>query len=196
MVHEYSHGYNFVLAAKNADSPLLNLSSPMQVPLTEGQAFWREWEFWMGGAACFGESNLSRQQSDYLTLYGDTPLNQSRAIRAAQLETYIWRVVRYVRALCDVQVNMGWRTFVDWRVLHLSGHTRVRTSIRYRWYSIWKYATGSNGTWDDTEEVRYGSFGHGLLSLDLVCPAAQSIVDRLFSIGGSRKKRLTWLLLG
>lgn len=113
MVHEYSHGFNFVLSAKNAGSPLLNLMSPMQVPLTEGQAFWREWEYWAAAANCIGQDNLDKAQSDYVALYGTTPLEQSQAIRAAQLETYIWRVVRYVRALCDVQVNMGWRTFVD-----------------------------------------------------------------------------------
>jgi hypothetical protein len=113
MVHEYSHGFNFVLAAKNAGSPLLNLMSPMQVPLTEGQAFWREWEYWAAAANCIGQNNLDKVQSDYVALYGKTPLEQSQAIRAAQLETYIWRVVRYIRALCDVQVNMGWRTFVD-----------------------------------------------------------------------------------
>lgn len=113
MVHEYSHGFNFVLAAKNAGSPLLNLATPMQVTLTEGQAFWREWEYWAAAANCVGQDNLDKAQSDYVALYGKTPLEQSQAIRAAQLETYIWRVVRYVRALCDVQVNMGWRTFVD-----------------------------------------------------------------------------------
>jgi hypothetical protein len=113
MVHEYSHGYNFVKAAKLAGSPLLNLASPMQVPLTEGQAFWREWEFWAAAAKLFGKADLSEVEKLYLGLYGESPLDQSKAIRAAQFETYIWRVVRAIRALCDVQVNMGWKTFVE-----------------------------------------------------------------------------------
>ena len=31
----------------------------------------------------------------------------------AQLETYIWRVIRYIRALCDVRVNGGQQTYTD-----------------------------------------------------------------------------------
>jgi len=116
MVHEFSHGFNFVLAAKHAGSPLLNLGGPMQVALTEGQAFWREWEYWNAAATAYG-GDLTPVQQAYLALYGSTEAEQSRAIRAAQFETYVWRVVRYLRALCDVQVNSGWRTlvgFLDW----------------------------------------------------------------------------------
>ncbi|MFD8864504.1 hypothetical protein ACFV1F_09075 [Streptomyces sp. NPDC059590] len=113
VVHEYSHGINFVLSAQRADSPLLNLAGPMQVPLTEGQAFWREWDFSHAAADIVGHSGLTGRQCDYLNLYGQTTAEQSQAIRAAQFETYIWRVVRHLRAMCDVEVNMGWRTFVD-----------------------------------------------------------------------------------
>ncbi|MFI1332682.1 hypothetical protein ACH4U7_21600 [Streptomyces sp. NPDC020845] len=113
VVHEYSHGINFVLSAQRAGSPLLNLAGPMQVPLTEGQAFWREWDFWHAAADIVGHSGLTDTQREYLKLYGQTTCEQSQAIRAAQLETYIWRVVRHLRAMCDVEVNMGWRTFVD-----------------------------------------------------------------------------------
>ncbi|MFF5565232.1 hypothetical protein ACFY7Z_10830 [Streptomyces sp. NPDC012623] len=113
LVHEYSHGINFVLSAERAASPLLNLAGPMQVPLTEGQAFWREWEYWHAAADLFGRKDLDASQQAYLKLYGATPAAQAQAIRAAQFETYIWRVVRHLRAMCDVQVNMGWRTVVD-----------------------------------------------------------------------------------
>ncbi|MGW1197947.1 hypothetical protein ACWD4B_19225 [Streptomyces sp. NPDC002536] len=117
MVHEFSHGLNFVLAAQYGRSPLLNFAGPMQVPLTEGQAFWREWEYWHAAAELHGRDDLSATERDYLELYGSTPLEQAQCIRAAQFETYIWRVVRYLRAMCDVQVNMGWRTlpgFLEW----------------------------------------------------------------------------------
>ena len=36
LVHEASHGYNFVMAARKAASPLLNLNTSLEVPMTEG----------------------------------------------------------------------------------------------------------------------------------------------------------------
>lgn len=118
LVHEASHGYNFVLSARNPSlSPLLNVNTALEVPMTEGMAFWREYEYWSAAQTLLTEAQLNEVQAAYLALYGATRPNQEAAVLCAQLETYIWRVVRYVRALCDVRVNGGKQTytgFIAW----------------------------------------------------------------------------------
>jgi hypothetical protein len=114
LVHEASHGYNFVLSAKNtALSPLLNINTALEVPTTEGMAFWREFEYSSAALQLLGRTDLDPVEVAYLTLYGTTPEAQQAAVLCAQLETYIWRIVRYVRALCDVRVNGGQQTYTD-----------------------------------------------------------------------------------
>ena len=113
LVHEASHGYNFVLSAKHASSPLLNINTALEVPMTEGMAFYREFQYWQAAQALVGRSDLDDVQKNYLALYGETPEAQAQGVLCAQLETYIWRVIRYVRALCDVRVNGGTMTYTD-----------------------------------------------------------------------------------
>lgn len=113
LVHEASHGFNFVMSARAAASPLLNLNTSLEVPMTEGQAFYREYQYYAGAAALLNRSNLNDAEQAYLNLYGSTQEDQSAAILGAQLETYIWRVIRYIRALCDVRVNGGKQTYTD-----------------------------------------------------------------------------------
>ncbi len=112
LVHEASHGFNFVMSAREA-SQLFNLNTSLEVPMTEGQAFYREYQYYAGAAALLGQDCLTPAEQAYLNLYGSSAEDQSRAILGAQLETYIWRVVRYIRALCDVRVNGGKQTYTD-----------------------------------------------------------------------------------
>ena len=112
LVHEASHGYNFVLSAKNA-AELLNLNSPLQVPMTEGMAFYREYQYWAAAQNLLYKDKLNKEESDYLALYGDDKASQIQGVLCAQLETYIWRVIRYIRALCDTKVNSGQMTYTD-----------------------------------------------------------------------------------
>lgn len=113
LVHEASHGFNFVMSARLASSPLLNLNTSLEVPMTEGQAYYREYQYYAGAAALLGQTKMTPAEQAYLNLYGSTPLAQAEAVLGAQLETYIWRVIRYVRALCDVRVNGGKQTYTD-----------------------------------------------------------------------------------
>lgn len=113
LVHEASHGYNFVLSAKHAGSPLLNVNTSLEVAMTEGMAFYREYQYWAAAQNLVGRTDLNEVQSNYLALYGDSPSAQAEGVLCAQLETYIWRVIRYIRALCDVRVNGGKQTYTD-----------------------------------------------------------------------------------
>jgi hypothetical protein len=112
LVHEASHGYNFVLSAKNAGL-LLNLNTALEVPMTEGQALYREYQYWSAARDLLDKSVLNKEEKDYLSLYGETRAEQETGVLCAQLETYIWRVIRYIRALCDVKVNGGQMTYTD-----------------------------------------------------------------------------------
>ncbi|MEM5584210.1 hypothetical protein WNZ15_17235 [Roseibium sp. AS2] len=112
LVHEASHGFNFVMSARKAPK-LLNLNTSIEVPMTEGQAFYREYQYYAAAADLVGQTGLDPVQQAYLNLYGTTPVDQANAVQAAQLETYIWRVIRYIRALCDTEVNGGKRTYTD-----------------------------------------------------------------------------------
>jgi hypothetical protein len=113
LVHEASHGFNFVMSARCAPSPLLNVNTSLEVPMTEGQAFYREYQYYAAAAALLDKPNLTPHEQAYLGLYGTTKDEQRSAVLAAELETYIWRLIRYVRALCDVRVNGGKQTYTD-----------------------------------------------------------------------------------
>ena len=112
LVHEASHGFNFVMSARKA-SALFNLNTSLEVPMTEGQAYYREYQYYAGAAALLGKTDLSPVEVAYLKLYGSNEEEQTQAILCAELETYIWRIIRYIRALCDVRVNGGKQTFTD-----------------------------------------------------------------------------------
>jgi hypothetical protein len=112
LVHEASHGFNFVMSARKA-SALFNLNTSLEVPMTEGQAYYREYQYYAGAAALLGKTGLTSAEEAYLKLYGSNKEEQALAILCAELETYIWRVIRYVRALCDVRVNGGKQTYTD-----------------------------------------------------------------------------------
>jgi len=113
LVHEASHGFNFVMSARCAPSRLLNVNTSLEVPMTEGQAFYREYQYYAAAAALLDKPTLTPHEQAYLDLYGTTKDEQRAAVLAAQLETYIWRIIRYVRALCDVRVNGGKQTYTD-----------------------------------------------------------------------------------
>lgn len=113
LVHEASHGFNFVMSARSASSPLLNLNTSLEVPMTEGQAYYREYQYYAGAAALLNKTGLTPAEQAYLDLYGASAQEQADAVLGAQLETYIWRVIRYIRALCDVRVNGGKQTYTD-----------------------------------------------------------------------------------
>lgn len=117
LVHEASHGFNFVLSAKYAASPLLNLNTALEVPMTEGMAYYREYQYWAAAQSLLGRSDLHPIEQEYLNIYGQTQAEQVQGVLCAQLETYIWRVIRSIRALCDVQVNGGkitYTKFISW----------------------------------------------------------------------------------
>lgn len=117
LVHEYGHGFHASMTAYRAPWPILKIETPLHLPLAEAIAFHREYEFFEAAAVLLGRDDLSPEESDFLSLFGADRAERWQALKAFELETRIWRVLRFLRILCDVEVNRGLRSyvgFIDW----------------------------------------------------------------------------------
>ena len=66
-------------------------------------------------ASCrlLGAGTLTGAGQSYLDLFGATAAERAQGVTAFELETHIWRVIRYLRAIFDVRVNMGEQSYAD-----------------------------------------------------------------------------------
>jgi hypothetical protein len=122
IIHEeYGHCVNFSNSAVGfAAKPTLieNLNSRLHYPISEGISFHRELEsmFLLEDLIKRSPDNLSKEERaflDTLAEYGD--------IKTLFLESkfvlYKWRIMRFLRAVSDVRINMNRQTlpeFVEW----------------------------------------------------------------------------------
>ena len=113
LCHEYTHAWQAGMAARNRRSQLLRLQSTLIVPIAEGMAFYREWECYAAAAKLLNSSHLNQVEQDYLNIFGSTIAEREQGVTAFELETRIWRVVRFLRAIFDVVVNLGEQSYVD-----------------------------------------------------------------------------------
>lgn len=113
LVHEGVHAYQGVMSPRSATSPLLKLMTHLSIPLSEGMAFYREWEIYVAVIGILRASNPSPVQQEMLNLFGSSDPERQRRATAFEMETRIWRVIRLLRAVCDVEVNLGNQSYVD-----------------------------------------------------------------------------------
>jgi hypothetical protein len=113
LVHEFSHAFQFVKAARKAKSPLLKLENSLIIPLAEGMAFHREWEFYDAACKLLSKQSPTPAEEIYLGLFGSNRLEREQKITAFEMETRIWRVLRFLRAICDLDVNQGKKRYID-----------------------------------------------------------------------------------
>ena len=116
-MHEYGHGFHASLTGRLATSPLLRISTSLKGPIAEAIAFHREWEAWEDAAELLERDDLASEEQDYLDLFGQDRERQRQTVRAFELETRFWRVLRFLRILGDVEVHLGLRThmdFIEW----------------------------------------------------------------------------------
>lgn len=97
----------------DAASPLAGLDTALAEPLCEGMAFCLEFDYWDAARTLLAVAAPTPVQSAYLALYGATPEAQAEGVLCAQLETYIRRLLRYVRALGDARIHDGETTYTD-----------------------------------------------------------------------------------
>ncbi|HYP28182.1 MAG TPA: hypothetical protein VE262_15815 [Blastocatellia bacterium] len=126
LVHEYAHAYQITRADVVKKSQLLLIPTTLMIPVFEAVAFHREWEFYEAAASLLDREELSDSQSGYLNLF--TRLQQGKKIdkklgvKAFELETRVWIIIRLLRAIFDVDINLGnksYMEFINWA----SGYT-------------------------------------------------------------------------
>lgn len=114
LVHEeYGHCVNFLNVSDNKNVALLEkISSSLDRPITEGISFYREIEF----------LNLlkemvkvpSKEEKEFLSLFGK--YNLQLFMKEFEFFTYKWRIIRFLRAVSDIEINNGRNIaeFIDW----------------------------------------------------------------------------------
>jgi hypothetical protein len=119
LAHEGTHAYRGLLASKAKMPPLLKRRTYLSIPLNEGMAFHREFEFYEAarGALQTGhaldEGLAPKVVSDFFDLFGASAEEREFGVAAFEMETRVWRVMRFVRAVCDVEVNTGKKSYVE-----------------------------------------------------------------------------------
>lgn len=128
LVHEYAHAFHNSMTFRLCTQDLLKIESPLRDPATEGIAFHREWELYEEVHDLLGRSQLRGYEEQLLTLFGSTSADQAERLEEFELETRMWRVARFLRVLCDVEVHLGSRTysgFLEW-AQNLTGFSENR----------------------------------------------------------------------
>ncbi len=120
LVHEeYGHCVNFTNSALGfAYKPTLleNINTTFHYPISEGISFHREIESLnlLKGLASKEElSNEEKEFVEYIKSFGDFDL----FIKEVEFVVMKWRIIRFLRAVGDVRINMGKSSipdFVDW----------------------------------------------------------------------------------
>lgn len=117
LVHEYAHAFHNSLTFRLGTHDLLKIESPLRAPSTEGIAFHREWELYEEARDLLARSHLRSDEEQLLALFGSSNTEQVERLEEFELETRMWRVARFLRVLCDVEVHLGSRTysgFLEW----------------------------------------------------------------------------------
>ena len=115
---EYGHGVNMsntVNAYHKKKISVLSVISDLDIPITEGISFNREYET----MAYFKDlliKELTKEERaliHFLEKFGGL----EEIVDFMEYELYKWRVIRFLRAICDVRVNtnkQGYYRFVEW----------------------------------------------------------------------------------
>lgn len=113
LVHEYAHGYHAALTSRLAPHAILKIESPLRDASSEAIGFHREWELYEAGVAA---SSTLPVGVELLGLFS-ADADGAPHLEEFELETRIWRLARFLRVLCDVDVHTGARSyseFLDW----------------------------------------------------------------------------------
>ncbi len=113
LMHEFGHGFHSSLTCRSVKEDLLRIDTHLVSALTEAIAFHRESELLEEVTSLLSRKDLAPEEQAMLELFGPTEEEQRSATMALELETLVARVIRFLRILCDVEVNSGLRTYVD-----------------------------------------------------------------------------------
>lgn len=121
LVHEFAHGLQNLLTFRQSGHLLLKISSDIKAPIMEGIGFHREWELYEEAHSLLRRTALQPEEEHLLGLFGSTRDEQARRIEEFEYETRLWRIARFLRVICDVDVHLGRQTysgFLNWAYAH------------------------------------------------------------------------------
>jgi hypothetical protein len=120
LVHEATHAYHpIILSQTDSTSPatrlpiLLRIRTYLAVPLMEAAAFCREMEMFEAVRDIKTKPNPNEVEKNLLEIFESRGFPLDDVVNCFELETRIWRIIRALRAICDVEVNSGVRTYVQ-----------------------------------------------------------------------------------
>jgi hypothetical protein len=129
IVHEATHAYNPLILASIPTIPtLLKLKSWLSIPLYEATAFHREMELLEAIKGGTGRRRANGTLKELLALFDGPPFPLRHDILAFEMETRVWRIIRSLRTICDVEINTGKRTYVGF-VKWASAHTGLSKQL-------------------------------------------------------------------
>ena len=117
LMHEFGHGFHASLTFRKTKEDLLKLGTTLVGPLTEAICFHRETELVEEVTSLLERKDLAPDEKAMLGLFGQSEEEQRLAIMGLELETLVARILRFLRILCDVEVNTALRSypdFLDW----------------------------------------------------------------------------------
>ncbi len=114
LVHEATHAYHPLILATVPDLPrLATLKLPYTIPFSEATAFHREFELFESLERQSERGRHNAVQQKLIDLFDLPAPSLSNDVLAFKFETFYWRIIRAVRTLCDVRVNTGKSTYVE-----------------------------------------------------------------------------------
>jgi hypothetical protein len=120
LVHEATHAYQPMILADKSELPgISKLRTLLGVPFMEASAFHRELEVFEELKRAEEKRYLNKVESEFLGTFDASKFSNRIDVDCFELETRVWRVMRALRSICDIEVNSGRKTyidFIDWAV--------------------------------------------------------------------------------
>ena len=94
------------------------LYTTLALPISDGISFYREFEAWQlfNDLLTKPEHELDRDETDLVQIIGST-INPSLFLLEFEFTIYRWRIIRFLRAIGDVRINMHKQSlteFINW----------------------------------------------------------------------------------
>jgi hypothetical protein len=114
LVHEATHAYQPTILAKEAALlRLVKLRNWVAIPFMEATAFHREFEIFEEVKEAELKRRLNNAESELLKMFDASKFANKFDVDCFELETRVWRIMRALRSICDIEVNSGTKTYVD-----------------------------------------------------------------------------------
>jgi hypothetical protein len=129
LVHEAAHAYSpLILSDVASVTTLMKLKSWLAIPFYEATAFHREFELFEAVKGGAQRRIVTGTLEELLDLFDLPKFPLRDDVLGFEMETRIWRIIRSLRTICDIEINTGKRTYVDF-VKWASAHTELSREL-------------------------------------------------------------------